>query len=618
MVLVALVFVPPALASSVFVDGTTLIIDAEPGETNTIGIGYFDETFIVSEDTAPLTVGPGCWLERAGLARCGGADVTDVSITTEDLDDSVDHHGGERGTHDFVIDGGAGNDELYGDIPSSRGNVISGGEGDDVIVGSPGYDDAIDAGAGDDVVTGAVEPEATVGRDVVDGGPGDDVFYPGVGPDWIRGGDGVDRVEYWRDPAFWRSPDAQFTITLDGIADDGVPFEGDNIGSDVEDVVGSYGPDHIVGTAGKNEISGLLGDDLIDGLAGDDDLTAGRDADDLRGGEGDDVLRDGDDDETGTPGADLFAGGDGWDVVSFEGRLSDVTIALDDVANDGRSDEHDDVRSDVEEAVGGRGNDLLVGTDEANVLDGAAGDDILVGLLGADDLFGGGGFDLVSYSDRDDAVTATLDGVAGDGTDGEDDWVGPDVEDLEGGNGGDRLVGDAGENFLFGGAGNDQLDPLEGADYVSGEGGDDILALRDGFDDEADCGTENDVVTADSGDTAAVDCEVVNRPAAPPPPAPAPPAPQPPAPPPPPPPPAHQPQPRPPAQARCAVPNVKRKTVGQARRLLAARRCRLGKVIRAYSGKVPAGRIISQSRRPGVRLTRGTKVNVLVSRGKKK
>jgi eukaryotic-like serine/threonine-protein kinase len=66
------------------------------------------------------------------------------------------------------------------------------------------------------------------------------------------------------------------------------------------------------------------------------------------------------------------------------------------------------------------------------------------------------------------------------------------------------------------------------------------------------------------------------------------------------------------------VPNVKGKTLTQARRLLAAKRCALGRVSRAYSAKVKRGRIISQSKRPGARFRRGTKVNVLVSRGRRR
>jgi serine protease AprX len=105
---------------------------------------------------------------------------------------------------------------------------------------------------------------------------------------------------------------------------------------------------------------------------------------------------------------------------------------------------------------------------------------------------------------------------------------------------------------------------------------------------------------------------------APPPPTPQPqPPPQPPAaPPPPPPPPPVSPPPRP--VVRCVVPNVKGKTVPKAKTALRARRCVAGKVRQAFSGKVKKGRVIAQSRRPGARLPRGTKVNLKVSKGARK
>jgi uncharacterized repeat protein (TIGR01451 family) len=89
--------------------------------------------------------------------------------------------------------------------------------------------------------------------------------------------------------------------------------------------------------------------------------------------------------------------------------------------------------------------------------------------------------------------------------------------------------------------------------------------------------------------------------------------------------PAPQPQPQPapqpprsPQVVRCIVPNVKGRTLVQARKLLAAKRCALGRVSRAYSAKVKRGRIISQSRRPGARFPRRTKVNVVLSRGRRR
>jgi PASTA domain len=70
--------------------------------------------------------------------------------------------------------------------------------------------------------------------------------------------------------------------------------------------------------------------------------------------------------------------------------------------------------------------------------------------------------------------------------------------------------------------------------------------------------------------------------------------------------------------ARCAVPDVRRRTVTRARALLSARRCALGRITRAYSPRVRKGRIVGQSRRPGARLPRGTRVNVAVSRSRRR
>jgi PASTA domain len=68
----------------------------------------------------------------------------------------------------------------------------------------------------------------------------------------------------------------------------------------------------------------------------------------------------------------------------------------------------------------------------------------------------------------------------------------------------------------------------------------------------------------------------------------------------------------------CVVPGLKGKTVAQARSLLRARRCALGRVTRTYSARVRRGKIAAQSRRAGARLRRGTRVNVVVSRGRRR
>jgi hypothetical protein len=67
----------------------------------------------------------------------------------------------------------------------------------------------------------------------------------------------------------------------------------------------------------------------------------------------------------------------------------------------------------------------------------------------------------------------------------------------------------------------------------------------------------------------------------------------------------------------CKVPNVKKMTLGAASRELKAGDCARGKVKLAFSRTVKKGRVISQSQRPGKTLKAGSKVNLVVSRGRK-
>jgi hypothetical protein len=68
----------------------------------------------------------------------------------------------------------------------------------------------------------------------------------------------------------------------------------------------------------------------------------------------------------------------------------------------------------------------------------------------------------------------------------------------------------------------------------------------------------------------------------------------------------------------CKVPNVKGMTVAAATRELTAGDCLKGRVTLAYSKKVKKGRVIKQSQRPGKTLEFRSKVNLTVSKGKRK
>ena len=168
------------------------------------------------------------------------------------------------------------------------------------------------------------------------------------------------------------------------------------------------------------------------------------------------------------------------------------------------------------------GQDKLQGGLADDVLDGGLGSDTLTSLKqadGADDYLGGAGTDTLTYGSRIVDLSITLDGLANDGSSGEGDDAGGDIEILLGGKANDLL--DAGEasvkNTLRGGDGNDQLfagpnaDAVigdAGADQLFGEQGKDTLNAQDGVsgNDTLDGGPEYDVCKRDATD-AHVNCE---------------------------------------------------------------------------------------------------------------
>jgi Ca2+-binding RTX toxin-like protein len=118
----------------------------------------------------------------------------------------------------------------------------------------------------------------------------------------------------------------------------------------------------------------------------------------------------------------------------------------------------------------GDGNDRLVG---------GSGADTLVGGFGGDLIQGGTGSDTAGYSEVSDrlGVQADLDGATGDdgssqdGPTGARDTIASDVENLEGTNADDILIGNAGPNVIDGSGGHDRVQGLGGDDALTADGG---------------------------------------------------------------------------------------------------------------------------------------------------
>ena len=130
------------------------------------------------------------------------------------------------------------------------------------------------------------------GNDVLLGGPGRDALLGGLGSDVLLGGAGPDRLDggFGNDLASWIDHFVGVDVSLDGLANDGAPGEGDAVGDAVEGLVGGPAADVLVGNDKPNKIKGGDGRDVIKGKGGNDSLDGGNGDNTIDGGDGADTV----------------------------------------------------------------------------------------------------------------------------------------------------------------------------------------------------------------------------------------------------------------------------------------------------------------------------------------
>ena len=412
----ALCLAPAAFAGTASVNGTTLVYDAGPGETNSVSVTRLTPTEYRVGDQVPITAGPGCATEdgSGGVAvTCtSGEPFSAVAVNLGDRPDTAVI--GSEVDIAARVDGGDGRDIMTG---GGAGDALIGAAGDDAFLGSGG-NDSYDAGAGNDTYFQALE-----------GGD--------AGGDLFNGGPGVDTADYSGfedDDEFSGVADPPRFLSLDDLQNDGAPNEGDNL-VDVEDAFGGSGDDVVTGNGegntlggggGRDRVDGGPGVDSVDGGAeedvviggdgsddvfgsgGDDGLDAGQGDDNLAGGSGQDSLAGGtgDDNLDGGSGSDSLGGGEGIDTVDYTLRFGSVddedfdasrtNVTLDGVADDGFAGENDNAATDVENVATGAGNDLVRGGAAVNGIITGAGNDIIdTRDQVPDNVVCGAGFDAV-------------------------------------------------------------------------------------------------------------------------------------------------------------------------------------------------------------------------------
>jgi Ca2+-binding RTX toxin-like protein len=312
-----------------------------------------------------------------------------------------------------VVDAGAGDDRVFGSSqisPPSGADDLRGGDDNDTIsyLGATVVPITVDLPAGTGGPTGApasqrdslAEFENVVGDFgddtlIGDGGPnvlqgdrGDDHLVGGGDADVLDGGDG-------RDDADYTQATAGVQATLDGVANDGVAGEGDDVQATIEVIEGGPFGDRLVGDESNERLIGNGGDDTIDGGLG----------------------------------ADEIFGGSGSDTVDYSRRTLGVSVDPEGATipppDDGGPNEHDAVSADIERVLGGTGDDTLIGGPGPQSLFGGNGADLLIGGPDPDLLVGDDGDDTLASADdvedvdrcgagTDSAAADTLDTVDAD------------------------------------------------------------------------------------------------------------------------------------------------------------------------------------------------------------
>lgn len=309
-------------------------------------------------------------------------------------DDIIDARAGNDvvvgGLGDDHINGGAGDDQLFGGFGNdvifggSGNDVIGGGEGRDRLFGEDG-DDIIDGDEGDDLLVGGAGDDILDGgsdNDELDGGEGDDVLIAGAGDDTASGGEGNDVVQ----------GDAGADHLDGGAGDDAIDGgEGCDtlLGGDGDDtLIAAAGNDLVQGGAGHDHLQGDEGEDTLLGEAGDDWLLGGEDDDALYGGGGNDLIAagggddeieggSGDDRIMGDAGFDLIDGGEGQDTLDYSDFTADIHLDFE-LGIAWGDDINEDLFQNIEEVIGGSGDDTFAFGSSTAIIAGGAGDDLFI------------------------------------------------------------------------------------------------------------------------------------------------------------------------------------------------------------------------------------------------
>lgn len=281
----------------------------------------------------------------------------------------------------------------------------------------------------------------------------------------------------------------------------------------------------LIGTNGNDIIRGFAGNDIIKGLAGNDWIDGGTGVDQMDGGSGIDTL-----DVrfwNGPYVLNMITGATnytGETAINFEnvytggGNDTITGTSGSNYINTGAGNDRVYAGSGNDTVVGGNGNDVLRGETGRDRLFGGNGNDWISGGNDDDYHHGGLGIDTIDYTHWNGGGTYNLaTGIAS--------FVGfyneeiISFENINTGNGADRIFGTAGANVINSRGGNDYVSSGSGNDIVSAGSGNDTVLAGAGNDtlvgstgnDTLNGGTGNDLIIGGFGNDTLISGSVADR-----------------------------------------------------------------------------------------------------------
>ncbi len=521
------------------VASTTLVTDAFDIAGNVITAEVGRAGYVTDVAGSTFYGNMGNYLDARGVLNPNGVGNASESMVGTVGGDRVFAMGGNDtvrgGDGDDFIDGGSGVDFLYGDAGN---DFLDGGAENDFMYGGDG-DDSMRGGVGVDLMFG------NNGNDTMYGGLDGDIMQGGAGDDIMYGGDGL-------------------TDPLTGILD---PEPAVAVGLLDDALQGGAGNDMLYGGGGWDTLNGDSGHDTLFPGAGGAAL-GGRDV--MDGGEGDDIyiiesatdflsqdIADGGlrrdqlvnkgaafrvgngiaVDEvrfTQTVAGDIIIGGTnpatavasiftgvervviGTGTGTTANRNGTAAINIDaSLATPGLATLNEGL-----EILGNAGDNIIIGTNFNDVLDGGAGADTLEGLIGNDTYVVDNAGDIVTETTGGGTDSVTLTGnfnytlgaeienltMQGNGQNNQQGYGNALANVITGNNAANDLRGFAGNDTISGGGGGDRIDGGAGVDNLTGGTGADTFvfasradignnaALRETITDFRAAGQGNDLI----------------------------------------------------------------------------------------------------------------------------